>query len=154
MHLRFTEQELSVLVQMLSLAAEVASWNQKPGSDEGVAEFEELESKILGKALQAGFSDIVGWDEEKQRYQLKPEFQQQAFYQECFEEFRNESFWEDLVLRMADRDLMRAIGKNAWEKLGEEARRERTKDIEKRYWEEFTRNGIERVNVIFPPGEG
>jgi hypothetical protein len=153
-HLRFTEQELSVLVQMLSLAAEVASWNQKPGSDEGVAEFEGLESRILGKVLQAGFGDIIGWDEEKQRYQLKPEFQQQSFFQECFEEFRNESFWEDLVLRLADRDLMRVIGKEAWEKLDEDQRRERTKDIEKRYWEEFTRNGIERVAVIFPPGEG
>lgn len=58
------------------------------------------------------------------------------------------------MLRLADRDLMRVIGKEAWEKLSEESRRERTKDIEKRYWEEFTRNGIERVNVIFPPGEG
>jgi hypothetical protein len=42
----------------------------------------------------------------------------------------------------------------AWEKLGEEERRAQTQDLEKRYWEEFSKNGIDRLAVIFPPGEG
>jgi len=47
MHLRFTEQELATLVEMVSLAANVASWNQKESANEQVAAFENLESNIL-----------------------------------------------------------------------------------------------------------
>lgn len=154
MHLRFTDAELATLVEMVSLAANVASWNQKPGSDDGVSAFEALEDKILERAKHAGMGDVIEFDEEKQRHQVTLEFQQEAFFQECYDEFRNENFWEEMVVRLADRDLMRRIGQAAWSKLSEEERRARTEEIEKRYWEEFTQNGIERVAVIFPPGEG
>jgi hypothetical protein len=153
-HLRFTEQELATLVEMVSLAADVSSWNRRPGSDDGVAAYEDMENKILEKAHHAGFSNVIGWDEEKQAYQVKPEEQEKSFFRECYEEFRNESFWEDLVLRLADRDLIRGIGMSAWEQLSEEQRRERTAEVEKRYWDEFMKNGVDRVAVIFPPGEG
>ncbi|MBB5350000.1 hypothetical protein HNR46_000221 [Haloferula luteola] len=154
MHLRFTEQELATLVEMVSLAADVASWNRKPGSDDGVSAYDSLENKILEKAHNTGLSDAIEWDEEKQRFQVKPEAQDRSFFRECYEEFRNESFWEDLVLRLSDRDLARQIGLANWEKLSEEQRRERTADLEKRYWDEFSKNGIERVAVIYPPSEG
>ncbi|GAA5483271.1 hypothetical protein [Haloferula sargassicola] len=154
MHLRFTEQELATLIEMVSLAADVASWNRKQGSDDGVAAYEDLENKILEKAHNAGFADIIEWDEEKQRFQVKAEEQDKSFFRECYEEFRNESFWEDMVLRLADRDLIRHIGMAAWEQLTEEERRARTQDIEKRYWDEFSKNGVERVAVIYPNGEG
>ena len=154
MHLRFTDAELATLVEMVSLAANVASWNQKPGADDGVSAFEALEDKILERAKHAGMGDVIEFDEEKQRHQVTLEFQQAAFFQECYDEFRNENFWEEMVVRLADRDLMRQIGQAAWNKLTEEERRARTEEIEKRYWEEFTSHGIERVAVIFPPGEG
>ncbi len=47
MHIRFTEQELATLVEMLSLAVSVASWNQKPSADQKISEYEEFESKVL-----------------------------------------------------------------------------------------------------------
>lgn len=154
MHLRFSEDELATLIEMLSLAANVASWNRRPGSDEGVAAFEALEDKILGKAKLAGLGEAVSWDEERQRHVVSAEFTDKSFFQQCYDEFRNENFWEELVIRLADRDLQRSIGKEAWEKLSEEERRKRTAEIEKNYWQEFTGRGIDRVAVIFPPGEG
>lgn len=152
--MRFNEDELDTLVEMVSLAAEVASWNERPGSEEGVAAYEALEEKVLEKAKHAGQGTHIAFDEEKQKHHLTPEYQDGSFYQQCYDEFRNEVFWEELVIRLADRDLARAIGMPAWTKLTEEERRSQTQDIEKRYWEEFSKNGIERVAVIFPPGEG
>ncbi len=154
MHLRFTDQELATLVEMVSLAANVASWNRKPGAEGGIGDFERIENKILEKARQAGMAGAIEFDEQRQLLQVTEEFQQESFFQECYDELRNESFWEELVIRLADRDLMRRIGREAWEALDEEQRRERTEDIEKRYWEEFTARGIDRVAVIFPRGDG
>jgi hypothetical protein len=154
MHLRLTDQELATLVEMVSLAANVASWNHRNGADKRIAAFEDLESKILEKAGHSGLGDWIELDEEKQRYRVRQEVEERLFYHECYDEFRNESFWDELTIRLADRDLARAIGLQAWEKLSEEERRARTAEWEKRYWDEFSKHGIERVAVIAPPGEG
>lgn len=139
---------------MVSLAANVASWNQKESASEKIAAFEDLESRILEKAGHSGLSDWIEFDEESQRFRVKEEMEERLFYHECYDEFRNESFWDELALRLADRDLARAIGQTAWDLLSEEERRARTSAWEKRYWEEFTKHGVERVLVITPPGEG
>lgn len=154
MHLRFTEQELATLIEMVSLAADVASWNRKEEARGPVGDFEEMEAKLLAKASHAGLGELVEFDEERQRLRMASDPDSPLFYQECYDEFRNESFWDELAIRLADRDLARAIGKKAWEAMSEEDRRARTKELEKRYWDEFTKHGIERVAVINPPGEG
>jgi len=153
MHLRFTDQELATLVEMVCLATNVSSWNQKPGADERAMAYEDLENKVLEKAKHAGLGELIEFDEEKQQHRVTAEFQDKAFFQECYEEFRAESFWEELVIRLADRDLIRVIGMEQWQKLSEEDRRAHTQDVEKRYWDEFTKNGIDRLAVIFPPLE-
>ena len=126
MHLRLSDQELATLVEMVSLAANVASWNQKETANDQVSAFENLESKILEKAGHSGLGDWIEFDEETQRFRVKAEREENLFYHECYEEFRNESFWDELAVRLADRDLARAIGFKEWEKLSEEDRRART----------------------------
>jgi len=154
MHLRLSDQELATLVEMVSLAANVASWNQKETANDQVSAFETLESKILEKAGHSGLGDWIEFDEESQRFRVKAEREENLFYHECYEEFRNESFWDELAVRLADRDLARAIGFQEWEKLSEEDRRARTSAWEKRYWEEFSKRGVEHVVVVTPPDEG
>ena len=154
MHLRLSDQELATLVEMVSLAANVASWNQKEDANDQVTAFESLESKILEKAGHSGLGDWIEFDEETQRFRVKQEKEEQLFYHECYDEFRNESFWDELAVRLSDRDLARAIGFKSWEALTEEQRRARTADLEKRYWEDFSKKGVDRVFLINPPGEG
>lgn len=139
---------------MLSLAANVASWNQRPSADQGIAAYEALESKILEKAAHSGMADWIEYDEETRRFRVKPVVEDQAFYRECYEEFRNESFWDELTIRLADRDLQRAIGLEAWENLSEEDRRQHASLWEKRYWDEFHKRGVDHVVVVAPSNEG
>jgi hypothetical protein len=139
---------------MVCLASNVASWNQKESADLQVATFEALENKILERAGHSGLAAWIEFDEESQRFHVKPEIEDGLFFHECYDEFRNESFWEELAIRLADRDLARAIGMPAWEKLTEDERRSRTAAWEKRYWEEFSKHGVDHVVVVTPPGEG
>ena len=139
---------------MLSLAANVASWNQRPSSDHGISAYEALESKILEKAAHSGLGEWIEFDEETRRFRIKEEVEDKAFYRECYEEFRNESFWDELTIRLADRDLQRAIGNAAWEKLSEEDRRQHAAKWEKRYWDEFHKRGVDHLVVVAPSNEG
>ena len=154
MHLRFSDQELALLIEMVSLAATVAEWNEKESADQKVAAYDEFASRILEKARHSGLADLIEFDEERQRFRIRPEVEEGMFHHECYDEFRNESFWDELALRLADRDLIRSIGQAAWDALTEDQRRSRTAAWEKRYWEEFSRHGVDRVHVIAPPGEG
>ena len=61
---------------------------------------------------------------------------------------RNEIFWEELTLRLAERDVIRKIGLPAWNALDEESRRAQTGPLEKSYWEEFTKRGIDTLHLI------
>ena len=148
MHLRFTEEELSVLIDMISLAAEVGSLNRKPDAKENFARFEELENTILEKVTHLGFGDIIEFDEALQRYRVTTDYLTRSFVQEAIDEMRNEIFWEELTLRLAERDVIRKIGLPAWNSLDEEKRKEHTKPIEKSYWEEFTKRGIDTLHLI------
>lgn len=148
MHLRFTERELAILVDMVSLAAEVAALNRRPGAEQKYARFEELESTLLEKLKHLGLSDIIEFDEARQRYRITTEYLTNSYVQECLDEMRNEIFWEELTLRLAERDVIRKIGLPAWNALDEEARRAHTEPIEKSYWSEFTKRGIDSLHVV------
>lgn len=148
MHLRFTEQELAVLIDMVSLAAEVASLNRRPGVEQKYARFEELENTLLEKVRHLGFGDLIEFDEEGQRYRITTEYLTNSFVQECLDEMRNEIFWEELTLRLAERDVIRKMGLPAWNALDDDARRAHTEPIEKNYWSEFTKRGIDSLHVI------
>lgn len=154
MHLRLSDNELATLIEMVSLAADVAAWNRKEGAQPGISNFESLEAKLMDKASQVGLGDLLEFDNERQRQRIRQDLKQPLFFQECYDEFRNESFWEELAIRLADRDLVRAVGQQKWESMSEDERRANTRDIEKRYWDEFTRRGIDRVVLVNPPGEG
>ncbi|MGB0291281.1 MAG: hypothetical protein ACPGIA_01745 [Luteolibacter sp.] len=154
MHLRLSDQELSTLLQMVSLAADVAVWNRKEGAQHQLGNFEQLESKLLTKAVHSGLGEWIEFDTEHQRYKLRVDLEHPLFFQECYDEFRNESFWDELAIRLADRDLAKAIGQQQFEALSEQDRRARTKHIEKRYWDEFTKRGVERIIMLHPHEEG
>ncbi|TAG09098.1 MAG: hypothetical protein EAZ42_08165 [Verrucomicrobia bacterium] len=154
MQLNLSQKEIATLLEMISLASNVASWNQQPSAVPRLMEYEVLESKIMEKASKQGFAHMIEYDGQSQRFFLSREFEETLFSSECYEEFRNECFWEELTVRMADRDLIRAIGMDAWEMLSEEQRRERCAAWEKRYWQEFSQHGLDRVLVMSPPEEG
>ena len=98
--------------------------------------------------MHLGFGDIVELDEAQQRYRVTTDYLTRSYVQESLDEMRNEIFWEELTLRLAERDVIRKIGLPAWNSMDEKARRERTSSIEKSYWEEFTKRGIDTLHLI------
>ncbi|MDE0827350.1 MAG: hypothetical protein OSA48_11175 [Akkermansiaceae bacterium] len=154
MHIRFTEQELATLMEMVSLAAEVASINRKPGAELQFKAYEEFENCFLEKAKLKGFGEIIEFDEKAQRHRISMDYLTKSFVQECLDEMRNEIFWEEITLRLAERDVIRQMGIPAWSALNEEQRRKKTEPIERRYWEEFTAKGIDNLHVVARFGAG
>jgi hypothetical protein len=148
MHLRFTDDELSTLSEMLTLACWATFWNHKPGADEGVARFDDMLEKILSRMQHHGLGGEVENDPERQRLRLRKDKEESSFYAQCYDEMRSETFWEELVVRMADRELNKRHGKAVLEAMSEAERNTLAEPITKRYWQEFTNQGLDNLHVI------
>lgn len=142
MHLQFTDEELATLVEMVSLAAEMANLNPNEEGDGGVARFESIENKVLEAANHTGLSDIIEYDLERQKHRVTEKFQDTAFFQKCFDECRNAIFWEELMIRLTERDLVREVGETAYLAMDDEKRRKKSEPLEKRYWAKFQKEGM------------
>ena len=143
MHLRVSDDELATLVEMVSLATEMAALNPNDAGQPGYARFEEVENKVLEAAKSTGLAAIVEFDMERGKNRVTEKFQENAYFQECFNEVRNAVFWEELMVRLAERDLIREIGPATHEALNEEERRKKAVPLEKRYWEKFQKDGTD-----------
>ncbi len=154
MHLRLSEDEFATLIDMVSLAAEIASLNQKPDAESNLESFAKLEDKILERAKTQGFGDIIETDPETQKNRVTAAYQSQSYIQECIEEMRNEVFWDEFSFRLAERDLMLQNGETSYQKLSEEKKIESITPRQKAYWENFVKNGLNHIHLIAPHGEG
>lgn len=152
--MRFTDDELLTLAEMLTLACWTTFWNHKPGADHGVARYDDLLNKMLTRLQHNGQGQEVEMDPERQRLRLRKDKEEGSFYAESFDVMRNEIFWEELVSRLAERELDRKHGRGYVASLGEEERKRVVEPIGKRYWEEFSSNGIANLHIVARMMEG
>ncbi len=66
---------------------------------------------------------------------------------EKLDEFVDDSFWHELSVRLAERDLAKEVGEDAFEEMDGEERIQRLGEIEDKYTQEFFEFGIDRVTI-------
>ncbi|MGC6425587.1 MAG: hypothetical protein ACON5H_01165 [Akkermansiaceae bacterium] len=148
MHLRFSEEELATLVEMVSLATDVANINQTESGQLGYTRFEAIEHKILESAKLSGMSEIIEIDPARNKNRVTEKFQKDSYFQKCLEELRNTVFWEELMIRLTERDLIRVMGDKNYLALSEVERAAVTKPLEQRYWDKFVKDGLNPLHWI------
>lgn len=154
MHLRFTEEELATLVEMVSLATEVANINQNEDAAVNFSRFEDVENKVLESAKHAGLGSWIEFDPSRGKHRVTEEFQDRSFFQQSLDELRNNLFWEELMIRLAERDLIKEFGEDKWNAMSEEKQRNAAKKLEQRYWKKLSRDGMENLHWIEPRNHG
>jgi hypothetical protein len=143
MHLRLSDDGLATLVEMVSLATEMAALHPSDTGQAGYARFEGIENKVLEAAKSKELTGIIGFDMERGKNRVTEKFQDSAYFQKCFHEVRNAVFWEELMIRLEERELIQEIGPAANEALNKEELRQKAVPLEKRYWEKFQKDGID-----------
>ena len=154
MHLRFTDDELVTLSEMLTLACWATYWNHKPGSDGGVCRFDDMLEKILTRMQHNGQGNEVEIDPDRERLRLRKDKEEGSFYAQCYDEMRGEIFWEELCARMTERELAKKYTTTELDQLSEDERKRVTEPVTKKFWEEFSKNGISNLHVVAKRDEG
>lgn len=150
MKIDLSKEEYQTLVELL----EIASWvlhahktEQRPETQK----YREFEQKIYSYAEELDLSNLIVYHEELKQYFSTREFEEDSPVMGFVEEFENASFWDELVNRMAIRDLVRAVGEKKAQRMTMEERFLKMVPLEDKYWTEFVANGLDNLTVQSVP---
>ena len=141
MKIELTKEQLRSLAKLVFLGNWLAnSWR----NEDVVEEFDEVESLVLAAAAKHGLEDYVEFDDEEK---AGPSHELEEKMSESVDFYNDNTFWDQLIYRMADRDYLRKYGEEALSELDTEKGMEREKPLLEKYEKEFNEHGVERLEV-------
>jgi hypothetical protein len=141
--LELTEAEYRKLVESMYLADWVT--NAHTVSD-GVSNPYSLDQKIYKKAQSAGCGDLVDYAEKEKVFLPSRKLEEKGH--DVLDEYDEETFWEELVNRLAVRDIEEEKGPDALEKMSPEEQFRLVSQMEERYQTESETYGIDRLEIV------
>lgn len=146
MQIELSKAEYRTLLGVL----EIADWilfahrSDRPSDRK---EYHDFEQKVFGYAEAFGFNNLVEYVEKHQEYFPTPEYEENSRVQPFIDEFKNHTFWDELVDRLASRDMLRELGEEKAQAMDPKERFMTHQDYERRYNAEFEEHGIERLEI-------
>ena len=145
MNISFSKKEYRLLVDMLH----IADWMLTAHLVEPQKthhEYMALKDRICSHAKEMGMEHLVEYiDEVDGYYETRP---YDTYLHETFiEPYDEETFWEELTSRLAERDLIEKIGLEGYRSMEGMKRVRELGEISDQYDREFEQHGLEHVRV-------
>lgn len=145
----FTKEQFEALLKLVYLGNWMANAN-RDGSPEDPhkKEYEAIESYIFSFAKQFGLGEYVD-DEEAEKGKFYPTrtFEEETDTQKLVEEYDEDTFWDELINRLGERDFYRHCSKNEIQKMTRDERFEKLYEFIDKWADEISENGIERLEI-------
>ena len=145
MKINFTKREYQVLLEMIYLADWMLHAHERGGRKKDP--YHALEQKLLSLASEFGCEDLVEHSERLNEYFPTEAFVEADTIQGYIEDYDDATFWDELISRLAERDVSR---KHTQEELSGMTGEDRVMTYwraEMSYAEEFDTNGLERIKI-------
>jgi len=148
MKIEITKEEYADLLELFH----IANWvlvSHKTQVDPRAEKYDAIIQKFYGLAGEMGRGDLIEYDPASGKYRPTKAFEDTSRSPELIDEFIDHSFWDELIVRFAERDASRQIGGYAQlEQLDHQGRHTVLDPIEKRYADEFNERGIDRLEIV------
>jgi hypothetical protein len=138
-------REYATLVELLHFAMWILTANDHEPVPEK-ARFRELEQKLLARAADFGCGDLVHYAEEHAEHM--PTLAVEQACDPYIQEYDNDTFWQELIIRLAERDFMRDADDDEPAPVDVVEIHERLAPYQERYAQEFEANGLETLEVV------
>ncbi len=148
MKIEITKEEYVDLLDLLH----IASWvlvSHKTEVDPRIEKYDFIIQRFYALAAEMGRGDLVEYDRDRKKYHPTETFENASRSLEFLDDFVDRSFWDELIIRFAERDAARqAGGYDRLELLSHEDRHALEDPLQERYAEEFNERGIERLEIV------
>ncbi len=152
--LDLSEQEMRDMAEMAALVLSLLGQVQADIKDPRVDAWQRLCIALLKVARGV---PSIGKDMELNPdcgyWFFKRPYIDEAFYSDVLDEYRDSTFWAELVGRVAEQSLVENLGQERADAMGEEERAQRLSSLEKALWNEVTHHGIDRMMFLLPGHE-
>lgn len=146
MNINFTEKEYRLLLD----AVYIADWVMTSHDSDQESmddQYQMLFQKIYSHAGEMGCAGLVEVEEEANRYYPSRKYEEESDVFEWIEEYNAMCFWEELLERFTERDVLAEVPPEQRDRLESEEYWRRAVPHEKRYAAEFEKHGIDRLVI-------
>lgn len=148
MTIDLTDDEFAALLEMAYLGEWMTN-SHLTSSDDKNDEYEAVLGKLLGYARDVGLDELVADDGEV----LHPSsaFEESDAMRSIIEDYDNDTFWQEIVDRLATRDLLQRFGERRLDGMTPEERLNLLDEAAERYAREMEEFGVDRLIVAEEP---
>lgn len=146
MKINFTKKEYKLLIEMLHLGEWIINSNVADVDGEGSPEHRDLYQKVLSLSKEIGADDFISFDKEDNIYDVNQQFEN-FIHKEYLGPYEKEYFWDELIYKLAVRDLIEKIGEEKLKAMNWIERGDATDLHKDKYIQEFDKFGLSRLKT-------
>lgn len=146
MNVSLTQREYRLLLDLLL----VSDWAIHGPRREEVPEAEPYRmviQKLLSLAPEFGMDALVETDSERNQYRASARLEEETNAWRILDNYDELVFWEELIVRLAERDVAAMPGKSDVAAMSSEEYDRLAGPLEEKYAAEFYENGLERLKL-------
>ncbi len=147
MNIDLTEKEYRLLLDFMFMANWMVE-SHHPDGRADVQEYDMLLQKLYSFAPEMGCAELVHADRETNKYLPTRHYEEITKAFELIEEYNDDTFWDALISRLAERDVYEQVEDDRRDTMGIEEYWERSEPIEEAYYDEFRQRALERLRLV------
>jgi hypothetical protein len=142
-----TENEYRLLLDFVFMASWMIGAHHADGRDD-VEEYDMLLQKLYSFAGAMGCGQLVNADRDTNEYSPTRHYEEITRAYELIEEYDDDTFWDALISRLAERDVYEQIEEDRRDSIGIEEYWQRSEPIENAYFQEFRQHALDRLRLV------
>ena len=146
MNVSLTEREYRLLLDLV-LAADWVIHGHRTDEPAEAEPYRMVLQKLLSLAPEFGLGDLVEIDERHNQYRPTRKLEKETGAWALLDEYDDRVFWEELIVRLAERDVASMPGKADVASMSGEDYERLVAPLEEKYAGEFHANGIDRLTL-------
>jgi hypothetical protein len=146
MNVSLTQREYRLLLDLL-LAADWVIHGHRPEETAEGEPYRMVIQKLLSLAPDFDLGDLVEIDSKRNQYRPTRKLEDETGAWKLLDEYDDRAFWEELIVRMAERDVAAMPGKGDVSEMSQDEYERLVGPLEEKYAGEFHANGIERLTL-------
>lgn len=146
MQIDFTKKQFESLMKAVYLGNWMANAHR---IDDFEVNYEEIQDYIFSKAPEFGFNDYV--DNEKVgdgKFYPTNYFSKYTDVHELHNEYDEETFWHEIIDRLANKDFVNRYGVSVITKMSFEERMKKMDGFVEKWEDEINENGLNRIDIV------
>ena len=142
MDIKFTKDQYEKLLHLAYLGDWMVNAYR---TNDFIEEYNREAEHVYSQAPVFGFKDLIDFDEAEGR--TYPSAKLEEALEDIVEDYEDWAFWDLLILKLAERDLVREYGQATVDQMTDAELEEKRAPYVKKYEKEIEANGIENLEI-------